>query len=76
MTLYDMKVGECAEIVQVTGASAKKLTELGYTQKTTVKLLNISLFNGRLILIRDNIVGLRSSLAKDIEVRLLKGRKD
>lgn len=72
MTLYDLKVGDIAEIIKVSGPSAKKLTELGYTPKTKIKVLNKSLFDGRLILIRDNVAGLRSSLAKAIEVKLIK----
>ncbi|HEY8419329.1 MAG TPA: ferrous iron transport protein A [Clostridia bacterium] len=72
MTIYDLKIGDCAEIIKVGGFSAKRLTELGYTQNTKIKVLNKSLFDGRLILIRDNIAGLRGSLAKSIEVRLLK----
>jgi Fe2+ transport system protein FeoA len=75
MTLYDLKIGASAEIARVSGASAKKLSELGYTPKTKIKVLNISLFDGRLILIRDCVVGLRSSLAKDIEVRLIKDKE-
>ncbi|HEY8444312.1 MAG TPA: ferrous iron transport protein A [Clostridia bacterium] len=72
MTLYDLKTGDIAEIVKVSGPSSNRLVELGYTPNTKVKVLNKSLFDGRLILIRDNLAGLRSSLAKAIEVRLLK----
>jgi Fe2+ transport system protein FeoA len=75
MTLYDLDIGDWAEIIKVGGFSAKRLTELGYTRNTRIKVLNKSLFDGRLILIRDNLTGLRGALAKSIKVRLLKAEE-
>ncbi|HEY8390917.1 MAG TPA: FeoA family protein [Clostridia bacterium] len=71
MSIYDLKIGQTALIIGVSGVSSKKLTELGFVKGTKVTLLNIGLFGGRLIKFRDCVLGLRSTLAKNIEVKCI-----
>ena len=70
MSLYEMKVGQAGVILGVSGTSSKRLTELGFVKGTKITVINIGLFGGRLIMFRDCILGLRSTLAKNIEVIL------
>lgn len=70
MSLNDLKVGQQGVILEVTGTSSRRLGELGFVKGTKITVLNIGLFGGRLISFRDCILGLRSTLAKNIEVIL------
>jgi len=72
MSLYDLKQDQECIIIKICGISSKRLIELGFVEGTKITVLNIGLFGGRLILFRDCVLGLRSTLAKDIEVKLIR----
>ena len=74
LTLIKLKEGETAEIVDVRGRriAVKKLTDLGLTRGTKIKVLTKSLFGGPVMVeIRGSRLVLGRGLASNILVKLI-----
>ena len=73
MSVYDLKMGECAEITKIGigGGARARLASLGIKVGERVEVLSFSLFKSSVLISCAAVrVGLRKSLAKQIEVRI------
>ena len=75
MSVFDLSVGERAVIVKITatGAAASRLNSLGFVGGQIVVALGFSLFHTSILVgVGATRVAIRSSVAKQIEVKLCK----
>ena len=72
MSVYDLKMGECGKITKINlgGGARARLTALGIKVGETVEVLSFSLFKSSVLISCAAVrVGLRKSIAKNIEVQ-------
>ena len=71
MSVFDLSKGESAVIrsCNLTGSAATRLSSLGITAGRKITVLSFSLFRGSVLISCGAVrVGIRASLAKNIEV--------
>lgn len=75
MTLFDAKVGDSVIVLTATGASSKRLKELGFIIGANITVLNKNLLGGRIILFRNAKIAVRDSTAKNILVKFSESKQ-
>lgn len=73
MSVYDLKMGECAKIkrINLSGGAMARLTALGVKVGEIVEVLSFSLFKSSVLISCAAVrVGLRKALATQIEVEV------
>ncbi len=71
MTVFDLKVGECAKLARISckGAERARLSALGINEGETIEVLSFSLFKSSVLISCAAVrLGIRKSLARQIEV--------
>lgn len=73
MSVYDLKMGECAKIkrINLSGGAKARLSSLGIKEGETIEVISFSLFKSSVLISCAAVrVGLRKSLAQNIQVEV------